>query len=429
MMRQERDSFVFISSSEISWARIKQAAEYLSFETHFFANLNFFLDSDRVRPRTLLLDMRDQTSLNSDSLSKLKKLLPKTQVVGLVEKPEDVSNEWFLQHYMTADMVSSFALEFFLFHRIFCEFYPISPSDLFPDTEVYFNAYHFLPLNQKYLPLVHEDFLLSEKKHKRIEKLKSLYIYKEDTALYVQYIEKYFDQFNVGLKKRAKARIYHINVEWRELLYSYLFERREIESNFVVRPDFTIWLDELMSYFSSSKDPWSLIYELMRLPCFDYDRSLMEAVVACFLSRNLGDDEAEKILDLRLILALTRTLVDPLLHRQWLLNQPLSLEDLSHWNSFPESSKSFKFSPQFPVEVIENLQLYHQQFLTRSDKEITKSQLVYTYLSEVIASIMRQAPSDDYKKDEIIENTIVKCKADGIISEAWLEEIRQFLKK
>lgn len=428
-MQQERDSFVFISTSDTAIARVRQAAEFLSLNPVFQTNLEVFLDNDKLRPRALLLDMREFSSPNEKMLPKVRQLLPKTHIIGIVDDIKDKKPEWLVQHFITSHALASFALEFFLFQKIFCEYFEISPTDLFPDTMVYFNAYHFLPLNQKYLPLVHENFVLSERKYKRIEMLKALYIFRGDSSAYVQYIEKYFDQFNVGLKKRTKSRLYQLLVEWRDLVYSYLLETREVESCTVIRPDFMIWLNDLLNYFSSSGDAWGLLHEMCLLSCFEFDQSLMEIIVASFLSRNVGDDEAEKIIDLRLLLTLCRLRNESLLFKKWHLGQDFSQEEKSKWVLYPEYIIDYPQSPDFPKEVIEDFTLYKDHFIAKTNLDVKSGRLIYTYLGEVIISVMRKVNSEQFKKDDFLESVMVKCKADGILSEAWMEELRQFLKK
>ncbi len=428
-MQQERNSFVFISTAEAALGRLRQASEFLTLKPLYYASLKMFLNHDKVRPRTVLLDLRTISNEELVLLPKIKRLLRKTQVVGLVENLRDIKSDWYMQHYLTSEMLSTFTLEFFLFQKNFCEFYEISPTDLFPGTLVFFNGYHFLPLNQKYLPIIHENFILTEKKHKRTESLSALYIFRGDSSAYVQYIEKYFDQFGVGLKKRAKAKTYQLLVEWRDLLYSYLLEMREIDSCLTSRPDFAIWLDDLLTYLTNSDDPWSLIYELSRLSCFDVDRSLIEVIVGSYLSRNLGDDEAEKLIDLKLLQTVCRFRVESLLFKRWYLSQEFNSDENAVWNQYPDAISSYKLSPDFPSDVIENLKQYQKQFLTSSNEKASNSRLVYSYLGEVIVAIIQGFPSEGFNKNDLIDSIIVKFKADGKLAEAWLEELRQFLKK
>ncbi len=92
MMQPERDSFVFISTSAATLARLHQASEFLSFEINVQATLKLFLDQDAIRPRTLLLDMREVGPQDQDFLVRLRQLLPKSQVVGLIEKKRKSKN-------------------------------------------------------------------------------------------------------------------------------------------------------------------------------------------------------------------------------------------------------------------------------------------------------------------------------------------------
>ncbi len=428
-MKQERHSIVFITTSDVTVARCKQACEYFSTQPLFYASLQLFLDDERVRPRTLLVDLRTVSTQDINLLQKIKRIYLKTQVVGIVEKNEDRKSENYLQHYFTTELLSTFVFEYFLFQRNFCEFYEISPSDLFPDSMVYFNAYHFLPLNQKYLPLVHENFKLTEKRHRRAENIGTLYIDRSDSSAYAEYIKKYFDQFSVGLKKRSKSRTYQLLNEWRELSYSYLLNVKEVESFLTVRPDFNLWLGELLDYFVNSQDPFELIFELSRMPCFDHDRSLIELIVSSYLSRHIGEDEAEKLTDLRLLLTLCRLSVNSLLFKSWHLGQDLNEEEKKTWNVYPEFIQNYQLSPDFPAETLEDLKNYQNQFLTRTNSDIKDARLVHSYVAEVTVAIMQKFTSENYKKEDLTDSVLVKCKADGILQEAWIEELRQFFKK
>jgi hypothetical protein len=429
MVQQERDSFVLVASSEDIATRIRQACEFLNVKMRYFSSVQGFLSEDRVRPRTLLIDIRDLVPEEASVLNRLRKQFPKTHITGIVDQTNPQLKDWGLKYVLTSELLKTFVLEFFLFQRNYCEFFEIQPTDLFPDTLVYFNAYHFLPLNQKFLPLVHENFILSEKKQKRIESLSQLYIYREDSSAYVQYIEKYFDQFKAGLRKRARSRVYQLLVEWRDLLYKYTFELSPIISGHQSSPDFVIWLNELNNYIMTSEDPWGLVSELCQLSCFDIDRSLLKLIIASFLSRNLGEDEAEQIVDLNLLLTLCRIHADSFLFKRWHLSQELTGTDALAWATYGDYLQNLNIAPDFPKPILEKFDDYKNQFLVKQNKDIKSSLLVYTYLGEVIVKQIRNFSTGTYKKDELIENVLVKIKKDEIIAEAWIEEIREFMKR
>ncbi len=334
-----------------------------------------------------------------------------------------------MQHFITEEMLASYALEFLLFQKNMCDFYEISPMDLFPDTMVYFNAYHYLPLNQKYLPFIHENFELSERKHRRIEQLKTLYIHQSDSSAYVQYIEKYYDQFKVGLRKRARARCYQLLTEWRDLLYSYLFEMREIESFATTRPDMPIWLNELLNYIAASEDPWSLIFEICHMDCLRFDHSMAELIVTCFLSRNLGEDEAETLLDIKMLITICQMRGDVLLYRKKLSNIKLSEEEAEKWSHVGDVLSEYDLASTFPRSVKDDFDQFQKQFMLKKEETQNLSRLIYCYLGEAIVSSIISLPTDPYKKDELIEAIMVRVKSDGFLQEAWMEELRQFLKK
>jgi hypothetical protein len=429
MLKQERNSFVLVSKSNETITRLTQAAEFLLARVLVAKNLKKFLEEDKVRPRTLLIDIPTLDTETVLLVPKIRQLLPKTQVLGLVGQTTVGNPNWFIQHYSTPEMLNSFLLEFILFQRNFCEFYEISPTELFPETMVYFNAYHYLPLNMRYLPIIHENFTLTNRKHKRIELMKSLYILRGDSAAYVQYIERYFDQFKLGLKKRSKAKMYQLLVDWRDLLYSCQLERRQIESCLVTRPDLTTALNELMSYLDLAEDPWEAIWDLAHLELLEFDFSLMEAVISCYLAKKMGESNLAALIDLRLLLALSRMRLPSLLYKRWHQRQKLNEEDEKIWQTYPERLKTLTLAQDYPSQTLDFVKQYQLQFLQRIDSNISKGVLAYTYLGEVFTREMQRGSASNYKRDDFTDSILVKVKTDGILPEAWNEELRSFLRK
>lgn len=431
-MQQERDSLVLISKDEKFVGRCKQANEFLLLETFHYKSLDEYLKDDKNRPRTVVWDCELTESEAEQGLAKIRQFLPRTQVLQVVLNSDSFSSrakaDWIVSK---DDMMKSYLPELFLFQKGLCEFYEIAPTDLFPDTMVYFNAYHYLPLNRRYFPLVHENFSLSERKHKKIENLKTLYIDRKDTTPYIQYIEKYFDQYKVGLKKRTRAWTYQLITGWRNFMMKRLYGFENPMDLATDCPDYPIWINEVLNYWRSANDPWSLVFEAAQLSYFKFESSCLETVIACFLSRFLGDDEAEKIINIKAEMSAYRQTVDPMLVKKWLATYGTEIpdEDRKKWGEyFALISQHPKFH-KIDSTVAKEIQTYGAEFIAKEKSELKNKTLIHIYWGEVITSVFQKSRGDEFKKQDLLEEVIVRCKADGILNEAWIEELRRFLLK
>lgn len=436
-MQQERDALVFISEDAKILSRFKMACEFLQVEMATLKSLHDFSADDKFRPRSLVLDLETDVAQSEEVLSKIRRSLPKLNVIFVVEDPLSAAEKLKLAGYKTPyvvqrdQLVQTFLLEFLLFQKGLCEFYEIQATDLFPDTMVYFNAYHYLPLNQKYFPLVLEDFVLTEKKYKKIEAIKSLYLDYESTAPYAQYIEKYFDQFNVGLKKRAKSKVYQLISAWRKAQLKSLYSLETVSTITDEEPDFGIWLNDVLNYARSAPDAWSLFFDFSHLPAFRFESSCFVLMVASYFSRYFGQDELERIMNVQGMIASARLSVDPLLYKKWLLSRGagFSEDEKKIWN---EVFVTYQKTPQFLAtseEAQKDFLTYYGQFVAKQNTSLQEAPIVHIYWAELMAFVFGKASQDDFKRQDLLEEVVVHCKSDGILNEAWVEELRQILLK
>lgn len=172
----------------------------------------------------------------------------------------------------------------FVLISIYCclEYLPVAINDLFPSTEIGFNIYSKLHLNRKYLPVIFEDFILSDTKFKKLENCRDVYIKRFDASIYKAYIEKFYDQFAKGLKKRQKASLYEVMnmyFDFKESLILYSESGTQERFNLEIENAYKIYL-QLMNYFS--KDPEVLIslYQFSRNSIFKFEPGFIICIFA-----------------------------------------------------------------------------------------------------------------------------------------------------
>ncbi|MFN9067756.1 MAG: hypothetical protein ACK5V3_11050, partial [Bdellovibrionales bacterium] len=261
MLNLERDSLILISSDETLCKRFMQACEFLIFKPVVFTSADQFLTDEKVKPHTVFFDGGQDLSQLKSTLEKLESnfhnevdlFLIADLNVATLQQAQDLMVNYFIDRQQFQE---TFVAEFFILQRGLCNFYEIAVQDLFPDTVIPFNAYHYLPLNQKYVTLVNENLTLSEAKFKKIANAKSLTIHRESVNSYNGYIEYFFDRFRAGLKKRFRAKFYQIFSQWREALLVGVagVPRAEIYPGSL--DDLKAQLKLIVDYLRDAPDPW-----------------------------------------------------------------------------------------------------------------------------------------------------------------------------
>lgn len=300
-----RIDVLVISPSVEILQRIIQVSERLRLTVHRVSNLTQYEKdfSSIGRPNMIILDVSifDENQLALEMIFALKAMVPHSYYTALIKDSSDADfcqrlKEAGIDHLQAVDEVEkSMKLDFLLLQQFLLQYHPIELRDLFPGTEITFNAFHFMALNNKYLPVIFERLILSDKKFKRLEKVSQIYIQSHALEAYQVYIESYYDAYNTGLQKRMKA-------SFLQLVFGYtqvrsLFMNSKAIADSQARSE---KLDELfdfcevrhaslMKYIKSSTEPFHNYIQLFQNHGLSsFDRSLFIAGLASFLSEMSG---------------------------------------------------------------------------------------------------------------------------------------------
>lgn len=428
MLNLERDSLILISNQEEMRKRFLQACEFLFLKPVIFDSLEDLISDEKVKPHTVLLDVGDNLLEVKPHLEKMEKSFSnEVDVFVIAVTSESIltqAQSLFLNHLIDRkQFLETFLAEFIIFHRGLCNFYEISVQDLFPDTTIPFNAYHYLPLNQKYVTLVNENLPLSEAKFKKIESARTLSIYRESANSYNHYIENYFDRFKIGLKKRLRSKFYQVFSQWREALLIGLAGTPKPNLFPGSLDDVVEQLKVTNEYLCESPDPWQMLFELSQLPIMQYERSALEMMVASVLLECLGELEVERLIEFKWALASCRILTPTLFfRRRYLSNAPLKPEELEQLKKFPQ---------QLTVELSEDLKkdflTYSQGFISNEIEAPTQGLYVGSYVAEKIVESFLSATS--YSQSDILQGVMSRIKLEGRLNTAWQEQIRTLFAK
>lgn len=186
------------------------------------------------------------------------------------------------------DFDETVKFDFLCLQKIRAAYFPISIQDIFPMTEMTFNASIRLPLNQKYLAVLFRGFTLSEAKYRRIEQEGRLFIRTRETGDYLRYILNYNDGLGNGMRKRCRAFFLCLSAQYLDFLASLVLEAgpervQKIQADYQKLEDLC---GEILGYIQNRGDVdlWEVFQEALTNEIFEYWRGPWRAVYAGLVS-------------------------------------------------------------------------------------------------------------------------------------------------
>ena len=333
-----RIDVLVISPSVEILQRIIQVSERLRLTVHRVSDLIQYEKefANIGRPNLIILDLSNisEKQLALEMIFALKAMVPHSYYTALMKDASDVEycqrlKEAGVEHFQAVDeVVGSMKLDFLLLQQFFLQYHPIELRDLFPGTEITFNAFHFMALNNKYLPVIFERIVLSDKKFKRLEKVSQIYIQSQGLQAYQEYIEAYYDSFATGLQKRIKAaflQVVYAYSQVRSLLMngeSMAVSRASSEATSQKLAELLGFCESrhmfLINYIKSSSEPFYNYLQLFQNHGLSsFDRGLFIAGLASFLSEMSGVGQPGVILKSSLVACSGLMFTDQKTYLKW----------------------------------------------------------------------------------------------------------------
>ncbi|MBS1972572.1 MAG: hypothetical protein JSU04_19855 [Bdellovibrionales bacterium] len=357
------ETVISIIPKRIEFLVIAKNAELLSVANDVAEHYDFRSETCAT-VEDIPLDTRTESSplmtlieLDSDStiqermriLGLLREIFPRTQVVVVVEGGETVEDCDFMRgagahHMILFQEIRGSAKLYYLSALIIQGTYlPVPVTDLFPSTQVTFNAYHKLSLNQKFLPVLFSGFTFSDKKYRKLESAKQIYIRRENLEEYRKYIETYHDSTGAALKKRCRATMMTLMGLYSELMLLLLLDsevaKKEVLSAKI--EEFIVTAQELAGYLNNCPDVWNVIAQALDFKFCRYERAIYILAYALQIAQ-----KAQLLTDTRTLIVTTLLadigLMDlPAVHYKNILTKPesqLDANDLEKLKSHPMGS-------------------------------------------------------------------------------------------
>ncbi|GEM_PF-1553606 len=196
--------------------RAEEAASQYSFS---FTQLleedfdDYFSDSNVVRPQVTLICQgpEEQVADFGRRATELLSKFPKSCVVAVLNLDSVKGDLSGLQNLHIVplseeEFYHTAKFEYACLFRTRAQYLDIPRNEVFPGTTIPFSVYIKLPLNQKYLAVIFADSVLTDERFQRItDESDHLLIDISESAQYSSYINSFFDQAGIGLRKRSRA--------------------------------------------------------------------------------------------------------------------------------------------------------------------------------------------------------------------------------
>lgn len=269
----KRIEFLVVTKNHELLSASKDVAEHFSFRTEICDSVEM-IDSETLfgsSPLMILLSLEETASLQDKlaALRKLRQVFPRSQVVMMVFGIESLEDADLLRaagaHHLVLlqEIISTGKLFYLAALLVQGTYLPVPVTDLFPSTQLSFNAYHKLLLNQKFLPVIFSGFTFSDKKYRKLEPSKQIYIRREDLGEYRKYIDTYHDRSGNALKKRCRALMMTLMGLYSEIILLMSLEaeaaRRELLTAKLA--EFIQNSEDLGGYLKNCPDVWNVIAE------------------------------------------------------------------------------------------------------------------------------------------------------------------------
>lgn len=294
----KRTEFLVVSAESDTLGPIKEMAKYFSFNAEYIEKIeDLQTTATKTSPAAILISLSDYSKIEEklEAVVQARHLYLRSQIIALISANEGALEleqlrgagvHRFLQPAEIKDTGKFYYLCSLLVRGAYL---PISVLDLFPGTQVEFNAYHKLPINQQYLPVIFSGFLFSDKKYRRLESVKQVYVRREDLDTYRKYIETFHDRRGNALKKRCRATMMSLMAAYTELILVLSLDSEKIEPALLNEQceQFIQIATELADYLKDCPDVWNVVAQSLEFQFCQYERGPHILAYALFIARKI----------------------------------------------------------------------------------------------------------------------------------------------
>ncbi|MGZ3742978.1 MAG: HD domain-containing phosphohydrolase [Pseudobdellovibrionaceae bacterium] len=292
----KRVELLVITKNEELLKVAKDLVNFFLFHAEFFKTIGeietaFYLGSP---PLMILLSFQEEENVRERKgmVGKLHEMFPRAHLVVVRSEGESLEDGNSLRdvgaNYLISSQEISVNCKLYYLAAVLVRgtYLPVPVSDFFPNTQLNFNAYHKLLLNQKFLPVIFSGFTISDKKFRELEPSKQIYIRRENLENYRKYVEAYHDRSGSALKKRCRVVMMNLLGLFSDVILLLSLDS-EIGKEDLVKEKISHFVQssvELGEYLQGCPDVWNVIAQSLNFKFCQYERGVYILAYAVYIS-------------------------------------------------------------------------------------------------------------------------------------------------
>lgn len=230
----------------------------------------------------------------------------------------------------------------------------IKVTDIIPQKKLEFDIYHLLPQRQKFLKFAFEGDLLSEEKFKKIQQVGEIYISRNSTSKFGDYVKRYEEATPEGLAKRCRAEFLSLYSSFANLafLLTDQSENASYREGETLMKRCRVLAGELIATLASYGNPFDIVNNSTVGEFGSVERTPAIAAYAGYLALQMEFDNIDEIMMGALlgsigILHLPSSISSRL--RRGLLRE-LTTDEMERYRRYPQESLDLALSRKLPID-------------------------------------------------------------------------------
>ncbi|MBC7371574.1 MAG: hypothetical protein H7326_08420, partial [Bdellovibrionaceae bacterium] len=358
----KRTEFLVVAKEADVVAHARDVAEFFGFNSEFFSSAESLASEAESKTSPLvvfisLLEYADQEQMLG-AVRHVHGIYARSQVIVTIRGNESSEDRQqlrlagvhrFILHHEMQTSSKFYYLCSLLVHGTYL---PVPVTDLFPGTAVDFNGFHKLPINQNFLPVIFAGFVFSDKKYRRLESVKQVYVKREELNRYRKYIEAYHDNRGNALKKRCRAMMMSLMGSYTELILLLSLDADHHQETLQAQLDqFADTAVSLGDYLKDCPDTFNVIAQSLEFQFCKHERGPYVLAYALFIAQSCGITSLKEIIMAALLSDLGLLELPPTCYRQLQSRGALMLEpnDMEKYQHHPMSSLNRAMLRELPL--------------------------------------------------------------------------------
>ena len=444
--------FLAISSDEATQTRCADISAEFGYIYECVPNVDAFAERDaEFQDATFILISADKAKVESEiagMVQVVKQMAPEAYILVLIDSKLDPSVAVFVKKsgasvvLMASEVHQTSKLEFIASQKIKSSFLPVKVNEMVVDSVIDCSLYHLMPLNKRFLPIIHARDPITPERLERLKEVGEIYVRRDDIEIFQKYSDKYEDKSALGLTRRCRAQFLTLLKSYVDLilLISDQSEHASFKEGAALYDKCEKLSGQLMTTLGSVGNAWDVINNSAVGDFGSIERAPAVAAYAGMLSLHGQIGQPTHVMTAALIADVAMMDLPPRLTkkiRQGDSIDGLHSEDQQNFRNHPVSSlnKALSRKLQIPDEVKQIILCTHERVdqkgyphRPRADKIPAEAMLIQ--FSEMVdrASLVRMGTVrreiGDAKK-QVLEDQLKEGKTFSLL---FLEKVRGAMK-